>query len=126
MILTIVTLITRLRLCLSDFSTAWLLFFPTCILWKCMTRSISHSRGSLLSSTPRESNIYIQYLEFFCKKKKLSLSPHLFIKIIYLYQYVLIYIYFILWVIKQCYCYLFYCSNSLATRISFRLALVSI
>lgn len=67
------------------------------------------------------------YLFEFYWKEDLSCLLHLFINLItYLYQYVSMNIYFILWVIFQCYHYLLYWKvvPALTTRSSFRLVIV--
>lgn len=73
--------------------------FPYCPLWKKITMRTPHWRNRVLHSTCLSRRSYINYLELFAWK--ICLFSLLIYSIIYLYQFGLKNIYFILWVITQ-------------------------
>ena len=94
------TLISWLRQCFSDFSTVKFLSSSPFILyplWKALKLT------EKLYSTCWGWGVYINYLEFFCMGNLSILFFLLIYSIIYLYQSGLMDIYFIFWVIIQYY-----------------------
>lgn len=76
-----------------------------------------HLRGEEFTPSSRGQSFYINYLE--CSRLgHLSLHPHLFIySVFYFDQYGLMFIYFIFWIIIQCYCiFVFQIVSVLATE----------
>ena len=119
-ILIILTLVSCLRLCLPNF--CWFLhcivtIFP-CVLYKWVTKHFIFQGVVIKFHSWWEWYPCINILFGIPLLKKYSFF---FLYLLKLFIYISIYL-----CIYCNYCYLFYCSNSLVIRITFRLALVSI